>query len=363
MAEPGDESKLVINQHYDESVEVNDSEEVASLYTPTPRKSPIGVNNPLGRILGEEQQIRQTAMSSDPTNSDDLSLNEYDEQQRGDPMTIPTDKLSGSNAGQKSFSEGDSDESESSSSDDDDDNAEVVEGAYDPADFERLPVSQEIRELFQYITRYTPQSIELEHKLKPFNPDYIPAVGDIDAFLKVPRPDNKQVSLGLTILDEPCAKQSDPTVLDLQLRSISKTSGVRAMQVRSVKDAERNPKAINSWIESIEELHRNKPPQNVHYTRSMPDIDLLMQEWPPEVEELLSKISLPTASLDCSLQTYTDMICSILDIPVHKSRIQSLHVLFSLYSSIKELQQFQSSNAGNNGAKPADEAEVLTLEQ
>ena len=26
--------------------------------------------------------------------------------------------------------------------------------AYDPADYEHLPVSQEIKELFQYITRY-----------------------------------------------------------------------------------------------------------------------------------------------------------------------------------------------------------------
>ena len=33
--------------------------------------------------------------------------------------------------------------------------------------------------------RYTPQTIDLEHKMKPFNPDFIPAVGDIDAFLKV----------------------------------------------------------------------------------------------------------------------------------------------------------------------------------
>ena len=29
------------------------------------------------------------------------------------------------------------------------------------------------------------QTIDLEYKLKPFIPDYIPAVGDIDAFLKV----------------------------------------------------------------------------------------------------------------------------------------------------------------------------------
>lgn len=33
--------------------------------------------------------------------------------------------------------------------------------------------------------RYTPQVIELDHSLKPFIPDFIPAVGDIDAFLKV----------------------------------------------------------------------------------------------------------------------------------------------------------------------------------
>lgn len=36
-----------------------------------------------------------------------------------------------------------------------------------------------------FLFRYTPQTIELEYKLKPFIPDYIPAVGDIDAFIKV----------------------------------------------------------------------------------------------------------------------------------------------------------------------------------
>lgn len=35
---------------------------------------------------------------------------------------------------------------------------------------------------------YSPESIELDHCLKPFIPDYIPAVGDIDAFLKVRTP-------------------------------------------------------------------------------------------------------------------------------------------------------------------------------
>ena len=338
--------------------------QVASLYTPTPRKSPVGLSNPTGHSIPRGDP-RQTAMSSDQTNSDDLSMNDYDLQPGAGGHVIMDGQTehSGTQPGAKNFSDGDSEESESTSSDDDD-NPEVIEGAYDPADYEHLTVTQEIKELFQYITRYTPQSIELEHKLKPFNPDYIPAVGDIDAFLKVPRPDNKPVSLGLTVLDEPCAKQSDPTVLDLQLRSISKTSGVRAMQVRSVPNAIKNSKAINSWIDNMEELHRTKPPQNVHYSKSMPDIDLLMQEWPPEVESLLSEMQLPSADLDCSLQTYIDMICSILDIPVHKSRIQSLHVLFSLYSAFKELHHFQDKNASGDAPGPSNaEAEVLTLEQ
>ncbi len=100
--------------------------------------------------------------------------------------------------------------------------------------------------------RYTPQTIELDHKLKPFIPDFIPAVGDIDAFLKVrdnfqiwtvhecpifsfwmflfnaqvPRPDGEADNLGLLVLDEPCTKQSDPTVLSLWLSENSKQHNV-----------------------------------------------------------------------------------------------------------------------------------------
>ena len=50
----------------------------------------------------------------------------------------------------------------------------------------------------------------------------------------------------------------------------------------------------------------------------MPDIDYLMQEWPPEVEEMLRHNSsgLPTADFDCEITTYVDIICSLLDIPV-----------------------------------------------
>ncbi len=39
------------------------------------------------------------------------------------------------------------------------------------------------------MNRYKPLTITLDAKLKAFIPDYIPAVGEVDAFLKIPRSD------------------------------------------------------------------------------------------------------------------------------------------------------------------------------
>ena len=47
--------------------------------------------------------------------------------------------------------------------------------------------------------------------------------------IQVQRPDNKPDNLGLSVLDEPCAQQSDPTVLDLLLRNVSKQANLKAM--------------------------------------------------------------------------------------------------------------------------------------
>ena len=52
---------------------------------------------------------------------------------------------------------------------------------------------------------------------------------DVCVYVQIPRPDNKPDTLGLTVLDEPCAKQSDPTVLDLQLRAISKQTTAKTL--------------------------------------------------------------------------------------------------------------------------------------
>ncbi|XP_041098298.1 intraflagellar transport protein 46 homolog isoform X2 [Polyodon spathula] len=351
-AEKQPDTKLIANQPYDESLEVNDSEEIASVYTPTPRQP---ASRP-GR-----GQLR--AMSSN--NSSD----EYEEEASKDKKkrVLPPGQVGFSENEEEDDDDDDSEESESDE-DDDDEHGAALEGAYDPNDYNHLPVTAEIKELFQYINRYTPQTIELDHKLKPFIPDFIPAVGDIDAFLKVPRPDSKPDNLGLLVLDEPCTKQSDPTVLSLWLTENSKQHNVTQIKVKSLENAEKNPKTIDNWIESISELHRSKPPATVHYTKPMPDIDTLMQEWPPEFEELLGKVSLPTAEINCDLGEYIDIICAILDIPVYKNRIQCLHILFTLYSEFKNSQHFKALAEGKKTGRSSaplsgtGEPETLTFD-
>ena len=47
--------------------------------------------------------------------------------------------------------------------------------------------------------------------------------------VQVSLPTGKPDMLGLNVLDEPRAKQSDPTVLDLQLRTLAKQTTVKPM--------------------------------------------------------------------------------------------------------------------------------------
>lgn len=53
-------------------------------------------------------------------------------------------------------------------------------------------------------------------KIRPFVPDFVPAVGEVDAFLKMPKPDGTKEDLGITVLDEPALNNEDKTVLELK---------------------------------------------------------------------------------------------------------------------------------------------------
>ena len=100
--------------------------------------------------------------------------------------------------------------------DDSQDDDKQVEGAYNPMQYANLPVASEVKELFEYIQRFKPQKIDLETKIKPFIPDFVPAVGEVDSFLKMNKPDGTSEDLGIVVLDEPCLNSEDKTVLELK---------------------------------------------------------------------------------------------------------------------------------------------------
>lgn len=294
------------------------SSSAAAAPKPAPMKQPLEKKAP-------EPKKHESESSSEESGSDDDDDDEDDDESQA--QSTPSGAAggapggSGGGAGQSSIM--------------------ANAGSYKESDFAHLKVSGEVRELFQYIGRFKSQEIELETRLKCFVPEYIPAVGDMDAFLKIPRPDGELDNLGLKMLDEPSLAQSDATVLDLQLRSTSKKKHGDIV-VRSIENAEKAPKEIDRWVKSIADLHRTKPPPQVHYTKAMPDIESLMQVWPDEFEELLGKAQLPSASMDLSLEQYVRIVCALLDIPVHKNVYESLHVLFTLYLEFRSNQHFMN---------------------
>lgn len=216
---------------------------------------------------------------------------------------------------------------------------------FDAKAYETIDAPTEVKELMQYISRYTPQRVPIEYRLRVFIPDYIPAVGDIDAFLKIEPPetitqgmeaslDKFAKSLGLQVLDEPCGQQSDEVLLQMKLRSIFP----KALETPSA--IAKSPKDVERWISEIQALHIGQPNQNAMQFRQMPDIDTLMSEWPESVEKMLDSIGFPTASLDCPLSTYTSIVTGLFDIPInnrdsHMDYVAALYTLFNLYVAVK----------------------------
>lgn len=199
--------------------------------------------------------------------------------------------------------------------------------------------------LFSLITNFQPEPVEISVHWKPFIPDLIPAIGQIDAFIKIPRPDGEMDELGLVVVDEPSISQSNPQIQRMELREqygINSPANEGDGYIGFIEDPQKNRKALTSWLESIEEVHRNRPPPTFIYSSKMPELEQLMEPWPEEFEETLKSVPLPSAEMDLSFEDYAKVICSLLEIPVHGNIIESLHHLFSLYAQFEGNQYFQS---------------------
>lgn len=97
----------------------------------------------------------------------------------------------------------------------------------------------------------------------------------------------------------------------------------------------------------------------------MPELDDLMQEWPEGMENLLKTRGFPSYKLRGSLSDYVDIVCNLFDIPVYKNKIQSLHVLFSLYAAVKNSQLYKATSNEEENLElqeKSNDADQLVLE-
>lgn len=236
------------------------------------------------------------------------------------------------------------------------------------AAFESLDVPPTIKALFSLMDAYTPTHTRHATPLKPFVPAFIPAVGDVDEFVKVPRPDGKDDGLGTRVLDEPGAKQTDPAAFALQLRHAARLRGEVPVSdpagesggggkgggfpgddgVAVVAFPERDPARLTSWIETVKGLHASGvsiaasgsgrtslAAAPVRYSRNMPDVESLMQAWDGDTEEVLRGVRLPDASLPMPLRKRAELACATLGVPVYENLVESMHVVFSTYLEFK----------------------------
>jgi intraflagellar transport protein 46 len=220
---------------------------------------------------------------------------------------------------------------------------------YDSGGDDSLVGASGMASLFALIGKFHPEPVDISVHWKPFIPDLIPAIGAIDAFIKVPRPDGDMDDLGLVILDEPSIAQSNPQVLRMELREqygITAPGSEMDSYVGFIEQPQKSRKALDSWLESLEEIHRNRPPPSIIYSHKMPELEDLMELWPPQFEEALAAVLLPTADIDLSFDEYAKVICALLEIPVKANLIESLHHLFALYSSFAGNDYFNAVAAG-----------------
>jgi len=365
--ESGDKnSASITNKPFDEALEFSQSGSDESVDTRASEK--------MGRRGGGSQDKQMTSLEvkAPPPTQGSFKIDTTTGQatrMSDDGPTMTRQHTSGGMDGDEDDEESSSEEEEEDDGDNDEagESYDNIEGAYNARDYQHLNVSLEVKDLFQYIDRYKPHEVELDTQLKCFIPEYIPAIGEIDGFIKVPRPDGEDDGLGLKILDEPATIQSDPTVLELQLRATSKKQQYGDVVVRSIENAEKNPASIDKWIQSISDLHRSKPPPQVHYKKNMPDAEVLMDQWPEGFEEALKTLELPSPELDMSLAEYAKVLCSILDIPTYENPVESLHLMFSLYVDFRDNPHFQAMRAnggvggpdgGNNNYGGADVMEI-----
>lgn len=231
-------------------------------------------------------------------------------------------------------------------------NAQAPLPKFDIDQFQSLTESNsEFKALFNLMKRFEATEVQLDTKLKPFIPAYIPSIGEVDSFLKVHKPDRSFEDLGLTVIDEQTIEGEDPQTFILKLTYVKGHGGNTINHISTLASAEKNPKEIQNWIDKVADLPKKS--SSVSYTKNMPEIESLMQLWPERFETTLNETKIPNENINLPTDVYSKIVCNLLDIPIHKTNtnkalVESLHVLFTLYSVVKENQAYKNIEKAEN---------------
>ena len=150
-------------------------------------------------------------------------------------------------------------------------------------------------------------------------------MGQVDAFLKVPRPDGSKENLGLLQLDEPCLNQSKKSYLDLLIRQFYKGKRKNHNQsIHSIENAHKKQKEVAGWVADVEQVQKKKQAPSVFYSNKMPEIDHLMQVYRENITKEIGRDSggqaLTFQKSEIPLETLTEALCGVVGIPVHKQQ-------------------------------------------
>ncbi len=83
----------------------------------------------------------------------------------------------------------------------------------------------------------------------------------------MPKPDGTSEDIGISMLDEPALNCEEKTVLEMKYIQSKNVSKPMQTDVNSIEAADKHPKDISRWINSVEDLHKTRPPPTVNYTK------------------------------------------------------------------------------------------------
>ena len=147
----------------------------------------------------------------------------------------------------------------------------------------------------------------------------------------------------------PALNLSKSSYLDLMIREFFKGKVKNDQrEIHSIPNAHKNQKQVSGWISDVEEIHKRRVAPTVFYTKKMPEIDSLMQVWDPEFENVITRNKIGDSSIPLSTEQLVRIACNLADVPIHetnndKNLIESLHVLFQLYSAFNSNDHFQNN--------------------